>query len=91
MRYMDCPIEYIERMGRTFQTRYKEHIQETRNNNGNSGYSIHILNTGYAYGNITDTMKSYENREKGKYHNTPERCHIYKMSKDGLQITRCSK
>jgi hypothetical protein len=26
-----------------------EHIQVIRNNNSNSGYSNHILNTGYAY------------------------------------------
>jgi hypothetical protein len=28
-----------------------------RNNNSNSGYSNHILNTGHAYGSVTNTMK----------------------------------
>jgi hypothetical protein len=54
MRCTDCQLKYIGQMGRTFQTRYKEHIQEIRNNNGNSGYSNHILNTGHTYGSITE-------------------------------------
>jgi hypothetical protein len=47
-----CPIGQT---GRAFHTRYKEHIQAIRSNNGNSGYS-NILNMGHTYGNITDTM-----------------------------------
>jgi hypothetical protein len=57
MRCMDCPLKYIGQTGRTFKARYKEHIQAIRNNNGNSGYSKHILNTGHTYGSITNTMK----------------------------------
>jgi hypothetical protein len=49
--------------GRTFYTGYKEHRQAIQNNNGNSGYSNHILNTGHAYGSITDTMKVIEKKE----------------------------
>jgi hypothetical protein len=60
------PLKYIGQAGRTFYTRYKEHIQAIRSNNGNSGYSNHVLNTGYAYGSITDTMKIVKNREKGE-------------------------
>jgi chromosome condensin MukBEF complex kleisin-like MukF subunit len=36
MRCMDCPLKYIGQTGRTFKTKYKEHIQAIRNNNGNS-------------------------------------------------------
>jgi hypothetical protein len=31
-------------------------MQKFRNNNGNSGYSNHILSTGHMYGDITDIM-----------------------------------
>jgi hypothetical protein len=53
-------------MGRTFQTRYKEHTQAIMNNNGNSGYSNHILNIGHASGNIPDTMKVIKIEKKRK-------------------------
>jgi hypothetical protein len=52
---LDSPLKYIDQSGRTFSIRFKEHIYTIRNNS-NSGYSNHILNTGHAYGTITDTM-----------------------------------
>jgi hypothetical protein len=55
IKYLDCPLKYIEQTGRAFHARYKEHIQAIRNNN-NSGYSNHILNTKHKYGAITDTL-----------------------------------
>jgi hypothetical protein len=63
-------------MGRTFNIRYKEHIQAIRNNNSNSGYSNHIPNTGHTYGTITDTYYGHcKHREKRK---TPK--HIREIS-----------
>jgi hypothetical protein len=66
--------------------RSKEHIQAIRNNNGNSEYSNHILNTGHAYGSITDKIKIKELEKKGKNLNTLERYHIYKISINRLHI-----
>jgi hypothetical protein len=64
---MDRPIKYVGQTGRTFNTRYKEHIQNIRSNNSNSGYSNHILNTGHAYRMITDTYHGYyNNKGEGK-------------------------
>jgi hypothetical protein len=64
---MDCPMKYIGQTGRTFSTRYKEHIHDIRNNNSNSGYSNHILNTGHAYGVMIDTMDVITTGRKGKH------------------------
>jgi hypothetical protein len=64
MKCLDCPLRYIGQTGRTFKIRYKEHIQAIRNNNSNSGYSKHILNTGHAYGTITDTIGVIRNWEE---------------------------
>jgi hypothetical protein len=72
MRCMVCPLKYIEQTGRTFQTRYKEHIEAIRYNNSNSGYSNHILNTGHTYGSITDAMKIVKIEKKGKHLKTLE-------------------
>jgi hypothetical protein len=63
---MDCPLKYVGQTGRTFYTRYKEHIQAIWNNNDNSGYSKHILSIGNAYGNITNTMKVIKTEKKRK-------------------------
>jgi hypothetical protein len=57
-----------------------------RANNANSGYSNHILNTGHTYGNVTNAMKILKIEKKGKHLNTLEKYHIYKTSKDGLQM-----
>jgi hypothetical protein len=45
MKCLDCPWKYIGQTGRTFNQRYKEHIQAIRSNCNKSGYSNHILNT----------------------------------------------
>lgn len=76
MKCMDCPLKYIRQTGRTFNTRYREHIHDIRSNNSNSGYSKpHI-----EYGTITDTMEIITTGRKEKYLNTMERYHIYKIS-----------
>jgi hypothetical protein len=77
MRCMDWPLKYIGQTGRTFKTRYKEHIQAIRNNNGNSGYSKHILKMGHTYASITNTMKVLKTERKGKLLNTLERYYMY--------------
>jgi hypothetical protein len=70
MKCMDCPLKYIGQTGRTFYTRYKEHIQAVRNNNRNSGCLNHILSTGHTYGSITDTVNFIKTEKKGKHLNT---------------------
>jgi hypothetical protein len=66
MKFLDCLLKYIGQTGRIFHTRYKEHIQAIRNNNSNSGYSKHILNTRYKYGTIPDKMDIIKIRRKRK-------------------------
>jgi hypothetical protein len=80
---MSCPIKYIGQIGRPFNTRYKKHRRNIKNNNSKSGYSNHILNTGHSYGNITDTMEIIKIGRKGKH---IKRYHIYKMSKEGIHM-----
>jgi hypothetical protein len=45
-----------------------------------------MLNTGDTYGSMADTMKVLKMERKGKHLNTPEKYHICKMSRDGLQM-----
>jgi hypothetical protein len=51
-----------------------------------SGYSNHMLNMGHTYGSMADTMKVLKTEKKGKHLNTLEKYHIYKTSKEGLQM-----
>jgi hypothetical protein len=85
LKCLDFPLKYVGQTGRTFKTRYKEHIHDIRSNNSNSGYSSHILNTGHTYGTITDTMEIIT-RRKGKHLNALEKYHIYKVSKKNLHM-----
>jgi hypothetical protein len=83
---MNCPLKYLGQTGRTFKTRYKEHIQAIRSNNSNSGYANHMLNTGHTYGSIADTMTVLKAEKKGKHLNTLDKYHIYKTIKEELQM-----
>jgi hypothetical protein len=49
-------LRHVGQTGRTFNTRYKEHIYEIKSNNSNTGYSRRILDTGHTYGIMEDTM-----------------------------------
>jgi hypothetical protein len=71
MKCTDCPLKYARNTGRIFHTRYKEHVRAVRNNNSNSGYPNHILNTWDTYriiNNTLDIIKEEREREKKKNH-----------------------
>jgi hypothetical protein len=57
-----------------------------RNNNSNSGYSNHILNTGHTYGTITDTMDVIKTVRKARHLNILEKYHICKISRSNLHM-----
>jgi hypothetical protein len=85
MKCLDCPLKHIGQTGRTFHTRYKEHIHAITSNNGNCRHSNHILNTGHIYGTMTDTVDVIKIEKKGKHLDTLEKCHTYIISQ--RQIT----
>jgi hypothetical protein len=57
---------YIGQTGSTFKTRYKEHLQATRNKRPDTGYSRHILDSEHTYGNIEKNINDFEKSKKGK-------------------------
>jgi hypothetical protein len=61
MKCMSCSLKYIGQTGRSFNTRYKEHIRDIRSKNSKPGYSSHLLNTDHTYGSITDTVQVVRN------------------------------
>jgi hypothetical protein len=66
-----------------FKTRFKEHIQDIKNNRAKTGYSQHILNTGHEYNTIENCMSIVQIQNKGKLLNTMEKFYIYKEQKTG--------
>jgi hypothetical protein len=90
MKCLDCPLKYVGQTGRTFNTRYKEHIPDIKSSNSNTGYSNHILNTGHTYGTTEDTMEIITIGRKGKYLNTLKKYHIYKVSRNNLHMNDTS-
>jgi hypothetical protein len=86
MKCLNCSLKYTGQTGRTFNIKYKEHIHAIRNNNTNTGYSKHILDTGHTYGTINDTMYIVKKGTKGNHLNTLEKYHIHKISKSNLHM-----
>jgi hypothetical protein len=76
-----CHKAYIGQTGRNFKTRFKEHIQDIKNNRAKTGFSQHILNTGHEYNTIDNCMSIIKIQNKGKLLNTLEKFYIYKEQK----------
>jgi arginyl-tRNA--protein-N-Asp/Glu arginylyltransferase len=77
----ECHLQYIRQTGRSFLTRYKEHIRAIKYKKDFSGYAQHILNTGHSYGKIKDIMEIIKVENKGKYLYTLEKYHIFCLYK----------
>jgi hypothetical protein len=65
MECTECPKRYIGQTGRTFEIRYKEHIRDIKNNEPNSKYAQHIVDTTQEYGPIQKRMKPLYMGKKG--------------------------
>jgi hypothetical protein len=86
MACQDCELKYIGQTGRTFRTRYKEHIRDIKINRQKSRFAQHILNTTHNYGTMEQTMTILHPKKKGKMLNALENYHIYELTKENLQM-----
>jgi hypothetical protein len=86
LKCKDCPLQYIGQTGRSFNTRYKEHIRAIRYNKETSGYAKHILNSGHSYGSIEDTLDIIKIETKGKHLDTLEKFHIFCLVKQNKHL-----
>jgi hypothetical protein len=73
----DCGKKYTGQTGRSFEKRFK-HLVTFKNNNYNSKFSPHLLETGHAFGNIDDIMKILHCDKMGRQLDTTERDYIYR-------------
>jgi hypothetical protein len=88
LRCNSCHKAYIGQTGRNFKTRFKEHIQDIKNNRTKTGFSQHILNTGHEYNTIENFMNIIKIQNKGKLLNTLEKFYIYKEKKPTIYLMK---
>jgi hypothetical protein len=71
--------------GRTFRTRYKEHIREIKTNGQRSKFAQHILDTTHNHDAIEQIMEILHIERKGKMLNTLE-SYVSRLTKQRLQM-----
>jgi hypothetical protein len=77
-----CHSTYIGQTGRSFKTRFKEHVSDIVNNRSKTGYSHHILNKGHEWAHDINELEILEIKQKGSILNTLEKFHIFKGRKE---------
>jgi hypothetical protein len=76
----------VGQTGRTFRTRFKEHIHDIKNSRPHSKYAQHILNTGHEFDLMAQIMEVLHVENKGCKLNTLERFEIDKLTQNSLQL-----
>jgi hypothetical protein len=69
-----------------FQTRFKEHIRDIKNNGQNSKFAQHILDTRHDYRIMEETMKPLHIEKKGQMLDIYDRFYVYEIMKQKLQL-----
>jgi hypothetical protein len=65
LKFADCPQTYVGQTGRTFRTRFKEHIRDIKNNGQNSKFAQYIFDTKHENKTSEKTMKNLHIEKKG--------------------------
>jgi hypothetical protein len=82
----DCNRAYMERTGRRFSIRYKEHKSAFRNNSHTSNFAQHLHEEAHSCGPINNIMQVLHHQRKGARLNTIERFYIHKEHAAGNQL-----
>ena len=74
----DCNSFYIGQTGRSFSSRYSEHLKALSNNNIHSAFATHIHTKNHSYTNIDTNLEILHYLPKGRKLNTAEQYETYK-------------
>jgi hypothetical protein len=77
MKRNTCPLMYMGQTRRSFEVRYKEHLQAIRNNKGNRMSPQHISDTTHTYSTLEHTLDISHIVKEEQYMYTLERFYIY--------------
>jgi len=81
-----CSKKYTGQTGRSFRTRFKEHLRDFRHANGKSSFAQHLLDNGHDAGPIEDIMSTLHITSKGRLMDTIEKYYIFRETKLDNQI-----
>ena len=82
----DCGKKYVGQTGRSFRTRFREHLRDYRYKTGNSKFAQHLQEHNHSFGPLNSFMDILQVIGKGVMMDTFERYHIYKIGNLGTQI-----
>jgi hypothetical protein len=84
MKCLPCEQVYVGQTGRDFKTRYKEHINDIRQNVEQSRCAIRMLKENHKYGPTEEVMNVLKVENKGKQLDVCETFYIYKAKKQNV-------
>jgi hypothetical protein len=79
-------MKYVGQTGRSFYTRFHEHFRDFKYANQKSKFAQHLLENSHSIGPIDNIMEVLHHTKKGKSMDTLERFHIYKVTRENIQI-----
>jgi hypothetical protein len=77
---------YVGQSDRAIRTRFNEHIRYIRNNNPESAFAQHILNTGHNIGPSSQTLQLLKQCPKGKIMNCWEKFYIQQFKQSSKLV-----
>jgi hypothetical protein len=75
-----CRMKYMGQTGRSFRTRFQEHLRDFRHGNGKSRFAQHLLENGHDIGPIEDIMSTIHITNKGRLMDTIEKFYNDKLA-----------
>lgn len=80
-------MKYVgQKIGNSFPIRFSEHFQDFKYTNHKSRFAHHLLQNNHSIGPIDSIMVVLHTTTKGKLMDTLERFHIYKVTRENVQI-----
>ena len=78
LNFSDCDHFYIGQTGRSFSSRFSEHLTALSNNYIHSAFATHIQTENHSYTNIENNLEILHYLPKSRKLNTAEQYEIYK-------------
>jgi hypothetical protein len=81
-----CNKKYTGQIGRSFNTRFREHLRDFKNGYGKSRFAQHLLENRHAIGPVNDIMDTLFFSNKGRLMNAVENFFIFRETKLDNQL-----
>jgi hypothetical protein len=79
-------MKYMGQTGRSFYTRFQEHLRDFKYANGKSTFAQHLLENRHSIGPMEEIMDTIHFTSKGRLMNTRENSYIFRETKLNNQI-----